>query len=72
MTESLQKAFDELSSLPSEEQDRIAAWLVRELRSEHRWDKAFSDSQDTLKEMAERALTELDSGQTEPLDPNSL
>ena len=48
MTKLLEKAFDEISNLPEQEQDFFAHWLLDEISSEHRWDKAFSQSQDIL------------------------
>ena len=41
MTKRLQNAFAEASKLPEEEQDKLAQWLLVELASEERWDRAF-------------------------------
>jgi hypothetical protein len=72
MTELLQKAFDQASKLPSEEQNAIAVWLIDEMESERKWDDLFSRSQDVLERMANEALAEHRSGLTKPLDPDSL
>ncbi len=44
MTEFLEKAFAEAATLLTEEQDRVAAWLLEELASEQRWAEAFANS----------------------------
>ena len=44
MTQLLEKAFQQASTLPATEQDSIAAWLIEELASEQRWDQAFTAS----------------------------
>lgn len=67
MTDLLQQAFDQARDLPADEQDRLAAWLIRELREERRWDESFARSQDSLASLADRALTEHREGKAEPL-----
>jgi hypothetical protein len=58
MTELLEKAFAEASKLPPEEQEALAAWILEELASERRWDKAFASSQDALARLADEAIQE--------------
>ena len=72
MTELLQRAFDEASKLPKEQQDAIASLLLQELESEREWDRAFAGSQDALKRLADEALLEDERDKTEDLDPSSL
>ena len=72
MTDLLQQAFEEASGLPDHEQDRIAAWLIDELRSEGEWDKRFANSQPLLERLAGEALRQHRDGETEPLDPDKL
>jgi len=43
-----------------------------ELESEQRWDKAFSQSEVQLGELAEEALSENQKGGTKELDPDHL
>jgi len=71
MTQLLKKAFDRISELPSEEQERFAAWMLEELDSEARWDELFSRSPALLEKLADEAISEDDAGLTEPLDPDS-
>lgn len=58
MTTLLDKALREVTKLPPEEQDAIAAILLQEIASEQRWATAFANSQDALAKMAEEALAE--------------
>ena len=72
MTELLQKAFQEASKLPDQEQDAVATWLLAGLDSEHQWDEAFSASRQLLGELANEALAEHRAGRTQDLDPDRL
>lgn len=64
MTELLEKAFSEVSKLDESQQDSFAHWLLEELVSEQRWEKAFNDSQDLLSQLADEALAEYQAGKT--------
>ena len=66
MTQLLEKVVEELRKLPPAEQDALAAVLLRELASEHRWNNLFAGSQEKLARMAEDALAEYRAGKTEP------
>jgi len=72
MTKLLEKAFAEISKLPKQEQDALAAWILEELASEQRWEKAFGESRDQLAKLADEALAEHRKGRTQPLDPDKL
>lgn len=72
MTKLLEKVFSEISKLPKQEQDALAAWILEELASEQRWEKAFAASADQLAKMANEALAEHHEGRTQPLDPDKL
>lgn len=67
-----EQAFAEISKLPEQEQEAIAAWILEELASERRWEKAFADSQDALARLADEALAEHRAGRTQELDPDAL
>lgn len=41
MTQLLEKAFAEAASLPEQDQDSLATWLLAELAAQRRWDKAL-------------------------------
>jgi hypothetical protein len=67
MTDLLDKAFEEASRLPEEEQDEIATFILEELKSERRWSELLSASPDQLADLAKEARREYESGETEPL-----
>jgi hypothetical protein len=68
----LQTAMERAAELPSEEQDRVASWLLEELRDEAHWNRQFAGSQDFLAELAAEARAERSAGQTTELDPDEL
>jgi len=72
MTKLLEKAFNEVSRLPEMEQNIFARWLLNELLSERKWEKAFAESEDILSKLADEALKEHAQGKTKPLDINEL
>ncbi len=69
MTTLLQQAFNEASKLPESEQDLIASWLLAELAAEDDFDRTIACTSGKLKGMAQAALAEHHSGQTEELAP---
>jgi hypothetical protein len=72
MTRALESVFCQISSLPADEQDRIAGWLQAELVSEEGWTRRFSQSQDVLNALADEALADLAAGRTTDLDPDKM
>ena len=68
MTELLEKAFAEASRLSEEDQNALAAMLLKDLAAEELWDGALADSQDKLAALAREALAEFGRGETRPLD----
>ncbi len=68
MTELLKKAFEQASKLSESEQDSLARWLMNEIASERKWEKAFAESEDVLDTLADEALEEHKKGATKPLD----
>lgn len=72
MTKLLEKAIAEVSQLSEQDQDAVAAWLLEELASDRRWEKAFAGSADALAQLADEALAEHKAGRTEALDPDRL
>ena len=72
MTELLERAFAEASRLSSEEQDSLADWLLRELKSETCWASLLGSSQDALAKLAGEALAEHKAGETQPLNVEEL
>jgi len=72
MTRALDAAIAKLATLPADEQDRIAQWLLDELRDEERWARQFSASQDTLSKLAAEARADRAAGRATELDPDEL
>ena len=72
MTELLAKAFAKAAELPEEEQDVIAALILKELESEARWDELFEATDDGLAKLADEALREHKAGRTKRLNIDEL
>jgi hypothetical protein len=71
MTRALHSVFSQLSSLPADEQDRIAGWLQSELECEEGWTRRFAQSQ-ALNALADEAAADSAAGRTTPLDPDKM
>ena len=74
MTKLLQEAFEKANTLPREEQDRFAQFLLAELDTERRWTELFSfpESEAMLERLTDDALSAHRSGRTKPLDVDDL
>jgi hypothetical protein len=72
MTRALEDVFSQLSSLPADEQDRIAGWLQAELAAEEGWARRFAQSQDVLSALADEAVADEAAGRTTVLDPDKM
>ena len=72
MTKLLDKAFKEALKLPELEQNALARWLIDEIISERKWERAFAESEDVLDKLADEALMKHAEGKTKPLDINQL
>jgi len=72
MTKLLEKAFKEASKLPDIEQNGLARWVLDELESERKWEKAFAKSEYILSALADEALEEHAQEKTKPLDVDKL
>ena len=72
MSRALDSAIAKLATVPADEQDRIARWLLDELRDEEHWARQFSASQAALNKLAAEARTERAAGRATELDPDKL
>jgi hypothetical protein len=72
MTRALENVFSQISSLPPDEQDRIAGRLQSQLVSEEGWTRRFAQSQDVLNALADEALADSAAGRTTDLDPDKM
>lgn len=68
----LKKAFNKADSLPKDEKEAFAAFILEELKQEEKWAKLFKTSGDQLHEMAKEALSEYNKGKTKELDTDKL
>jgi len=72
VTRTLDAAIAKLATLPPEEQDRVARWLLDELRDDEHWTRQFVASQESLKNLAAEARANRVAGRTTELDPEKL
>ncbi len=70
MTRALEAAIAKLAMLPANEQDRIAQWLLDELRDDEHWERQFAGSQAALGKLAAEARAERSAGRATDLDPD--
>jgi hypothetical protein len=69
MTRALDTAIAKLTTLPADEQDRIAQWLLEELRDEEQWARQFTASQGQLRKLAAEARADRAAGKTTEVEP---
>ncbi len=64
MTELLEQAIAKLKSLPTQEQDAIAAMILQELDDERRWDKQLEKdvADGKLEAFAKEAIADFEAG----------
>lgn len=72
MTKLLKKAFSEASRLSNKEQNTLAKRVLAEIKSEHRWNKLFSETQDGLAKLAKDTLAKHHSKKTKRLNVDDL
>lgn len=72
MIRALDVAVAKLETLPPEDQDRIARWLLDELRDEENWAHRFGASQAALSKLAAEARADRKDGKVTALDPDTL
>jgi hypothetical protein len=72
MTRALDAAVAKLETLPPEDQDRMARWLLDELRDEENWAHRFGASQAALSKLAAEARADRKGGTATELDPDTL
>ena len=72
MTRALDNVLSKISTLPEDEQDRIAGWLQAELAAEEGWAHRFDRSQDVLNTLADEALADAVAGRTTEIDPDKM
>lgn len=68
MSKHYEAMLERIQSLPEEERERWAEWILTELESEQRWQELFARSHDMLARWAQEAREERDRGETLPLE----
>ena len=72
MTTLLTEAFQKAAALPDETQDQLAQEIITEIEWENRWNKSLSESGDKLDLLAENAINEYMSGNTQEMGFDEL
>ena len=72
MTPLLEKVLSEVSKLPPEEQDTIAAVILKEIEDEQQWQKAFAGSQDKLAQLAHKVRADIKAGRIKKMGYDKL
>ena len=74
MTRLLQEAFEQITKLPQEEQNRYAQFLLATLESDQRWAELFArpESEDLLEHLADETLAAHRAGRTRPVNIEEL
>ena len=72
MTQLLEKVLTEVHKLPPEKQDAIAAVILEELEDAQLWDKAFSESEDKLAQLAQKVRTDIKAGRIKKMGIDEL
>ncbi len=74
MTRLLQEAFERVSKLSQEEQNRFARFMLVALESDQRWAALFArpESEDLLERLADETLAAHRAGQTRPVKIEDL
>ena len=67
MTTLLEQAFAEAASLPPDEQDALAAWIIEELRAGRRWQRNLEQSEVALGQLADEAIADYSTARTRPV-----
>ena len=72
MTRLMEKAVEALRSLPEEQQDAVAGFVLSEIEADHRWAATSLQHADKLRKLANKAPADFQAGRTSVLDPEKL
>jgi hypothetical protein len=72
MTRLMEKAVEALRSLPEEQQDAVAGFVLSEIEADHRWAATSLQHADKLRKLADEAREDFRAGRTSELDPEKL
>ncbi len=68
MSTLLEKALEQVVTLPPDEQDAVAAQIFLTLADDEAWKARLAGKRDVIDRMAREALEEDERGETRPLD----
>jgi polyhydroxyalkanoate synthesis regulator phasin len=66
MTNLLKQAIEKSSKLSDEEQNKIAQMILDEISDEEKWNSRFSNTQEGLSLLADKAIKDYKGGKTKP------
>jgi hypothetical protein len=72
MTRLMEKAVEALRSLPEEQQDAVAGFVLSEIEEDHRWATTSLKHADNLRKLADEAKEDFQAGRSSVLDPENL
>ena len=72
MTRLMEKAVEALRSLPEEQQDAVAGFVLSEIEADHRWAATSLQYAERLRKLADEAKEDFQAGRTSELDPEQL
>ncbi len=72
MTRSLEQAFEAACQLASDEQDALAAQMLREIAWEKKWGSALTDDPQKLRLLVEEARQDIKAGRVQELRVDDL
>jgi len=67
MVELMEKAISRLTSLPADEQARIAQWILDELEDEQRWNELFKQNEGRYGALVAQVFADDDAGLVDDL-----
>jgi hypothetical protein len=72
MTRLMEKAVEALRSLPEEQQDAVAGFVLSEIEEDRRWATTSLKYADNLRKLADEAKEDFQAGRSSVLDPENL
>jgi hypothetical protein len=72
MTRLMEKAVEALRSLPEEQQDAVADFVLSEIESDRQWAATSLQHANKLRKLADEAREDFRAGRTSELDPERL
>ncbi len=72
MTDTLQKAIEQLQQMPEERQELLAQLMLHEIEQDRRWLQSTETQKDKLRGLVDNVLAADDRGECEPLTPDEL